>query len=158
MSYFRGEDGFGLYVHSDLNVPTSTAVYVTEAGEIWGIDAFTPSNRSAIFLPVSQYAQALDQYRAFLLDKLNIDPPYQLEMGIDGIKNQKVWLPTVPGRMYVENPVGACITNEIIARETIEKDTHSRDALKRFFQTILEKCGVENPEVMRNLFDPSLGN
>jgi hypothetical protein len=152
VSWLRGDDGFGMYVPLDLDVPTSTTVYVFDTGEIWGIDAYHALVNDAIHLPIDGYVVALNQYRAFLNDKLGIAPPYHLNVGIDRIKDKKVWLPQRTGRMYLENPVGSCIANDVVHSAVISAEISSRTALRPFFQKILEKCGVENPDLIEDLF------
>lgn len=121
-TFVRGEDGFGVVVAGGPDDPTSTVVYIFDTGEVWGIDAFHAQVHGGIALPIEEFARALDQYRAFLVSKLKIQPPYNVEVGIDWIKDEKVWLPQRPGRVILQNPFGSCISNSIVHSATVDDE------------------------------------
>ncbi|MCU1483230.1 MAG: hypothetical protein JWQ19_4016 [Subtercola sp.] len=155
LDWVRGEDGFGVFVTMGKGAPTLSTAYIFETGEIWSIDAYHASAQNAIHMPIDACVRALDLYRALLKDRLGIDPPYHLDIGVDRVKDEKIWLPTRPGHIRFENPVGACISNEVTYGATISAGTDSRTALRPFFEKLLDKCGVESPELIEFLFPPS---
>ena len=146
----HGDDGYGIFVPLGEALTTPAVAYVFNTGEIWSVDTYTlgAAGQRGIFL--ENYRPAMEQYAAILKKHLGFDPPYRCVVGMEGVSGRPVWLPHRQGRIFLQNPYGACAAN-IIKRELIYKDSDTPShTLRPFFEDVLDKCGCDDFSILND--------
>jgi len=144
LAFIRADDGFGVCIASGTSSPTRSVVFVFRSGEVWTVDSLYIPESGGIALDAAVSRSAVEIYSSFLKAKLGIPPPYQCLFGIEGVKGKPIFLPNVQGKMWLQNPFGACVS-EVITTDAIYKDGDDPAAgPRRFFSTVYERCGVED--------------
>lgn len=147
MAYLHGDDGFGIYsapLGDDGRTPI--VLYIFHTGEVWSIDAGSITPHGGILIRSVEMNRELTLYTAFLKTKLGVKPPYRCIVGIEGVQDKPIWLPQKAGRAILQNPAGSCVSDIISVKDSLAaEDTDTRDIVRKFFRTVLEKCGIPNP-------------
>lgn len=133
----RDEDGFGVYAGTGNPHETSWANYLFETGEIWGVDTWRvprTAHTKTISIPEDVLIETLAQFEE-CLGRLGLTRPFKWIAGIEGIEGRRLWVP------YNHEPVGKCVSDEIVAEGKLEGEIGAAEALEQFFVKIYERAG-----------------
>lgn len=147
-----GNNKYGFLIHNGgiVDGPITRAVQIFKSGEVWAInaDAIREWKEDIIIPPFEpMLTGAMAQYRMFLQDKLEFEPPYNFVAGMAGIEDCRMYMPQPPaGRYWPEQIQGLCVEEEIVASGIIDADTSPLVALRPFFESVWEACSLPRPE------------
>ena len=149
-NYVRADDGFGI-VGMEGQDPTLThsVAFAFVTGEVWStIVPFGYASSRDLPQVESVFAEAFSRFADFLLNDLQIDPPFRWIAGMEQTKGRYLTLSAPRGSMYAQPRVGPCTSDQLVGEGTYSDREEGRLALRSFFELIHDRCGVERPPHM----------
>lgn len=142
------KQGFVIYGRPDDHGFVSNIVQIFRTAEIWGIDSralqYTNDGEPhPIPYPFEIFVKALNNFRKALLERLEVDPPFEFEAGMIGIEDRSIVLPPPPPKKYrLSNTAGSCVDPEVIYRSEINSSDSVEGKLNPFFEELYGSCGL----------------
>lgn len=143
-SFFRADDGFGMYGISAEHGQALDAIFVSCTGEIWSVDAWQMAAHGRrdpplLMLKEDDFSIALGNYAA-VLNEIGAKPPYRWIAGFENTKDRHLAVPNLD--LYNRVCLAECIEEEGI----YTPGTDPKQALLSFFSKIYDACGMKRPE------------
>ncbi|MFI5089768.1 MAG: hypothetical protein ACHP7P_06895 [Terriglobales bacterium] len=135
--FVRGQDGGGYYPGTGGN-KTPAVAYVFVTGEVWLINTW-PLRSGLIPLEEERFTKSLEDCATFL-DRLGAPRPYSWIVGIEGVQNYSLSIPSRSDRTF-----GPCLTDVVEKEGTYKKDDNAAELLRPFFEKIFDQCGTRRP-------------
>jgi hypothetical protein len=147
VGFLRSNDGCGYYRTTgggqDAYKTTYGVAYVFTTGEVWTINALI--GRSGLFFELNEsgYTKSIEGAASFL-ESLGINGPYRWVVGIEGIRNNHLRIPTRYDRVW-----GPCMTDMVKHEGLYQKGDDLVRLLDPFFDEVYDQCGLERRVLSR---------